>query len=127
MSINGRFWPPNTVFDYVSRASARQRLAVGRLHDFVVVNYKHKEFERKRGRVRAATLQGQLVFVRADQYNPIPSRAAGMWLAPRRPQYKLALQAISTHDLCAYLHIARERDHRQGYVMLVRVAEAFVV
>jgi hypothetical protein len=127
MSINGRFWPPNTVFDYVSRTNARQRLAVGRLRDFVVVDYTHKEILRKRGRVRANTLQGRLVFVRADQYNPIPPRSSGYWVTPRRPQYKLAVQAVSTHDLCGYLHIARERDNRRGFVMLVRVAEASVV
>ena len=126
MSINGRFWPPGTVFDYVSRRSARQGLAVGRLRDFVIVDYKHKDYINKRGKVQESTLQGRLVFVRADQYNPRPARSSGYWVAPRKPQYKLAVQAISTNDMCAYLHSAKERDNRRGFVMLVRVAEAFV-
>jgi hypothetical protein len=128
ISINGRFWGKWTVFDYMKRnARGPMRLCVGLVKDFVVVEYTHKDIERKRGRVRQNTLKGTLVFVRAKQYNPNPVREANMWVARAKPNYHLRTQAVCLKDLCAFLTDAPERNGRVGFVNLVKVATAFVL
>jgi hypothetical protein len=126
ISINGRFWYRSTVFDYVHHNRAHHALAVGQVRDFVVVEYTHKDQAAKRGRVRPSTLGGTIVFVRARQYNPTPTRMATMWLAPKNPAYRLGTEAICVQDLCAFLHVAPERNGRTTHVNLVKVATAMV-
>jgi hypothetical protein len=123
VSINGRAWRRATIFDYVNHNG---HLSVGQVRDFVVVEYTHKDYARKRGRVRRSTLEGKFVFVRARQYNPTPQRVLDMWEAPKRPTYRLATQSISVMDLCSFLHSAPQRDGREGRVNLIKVATAFV-
>jgi hypothetical protein len=121
--INGRMWMRATIFDFVQDDG---RLGVGQVREFVVVEYTHKDIERKRGRIRASNLQGTIVFVRARQYNPTPQRDAGMWVAPAKPNYHLRTIAVAVKDLCSYLHSAPERDGQPRTVNLVKVATAFV-
>jgi hypothetical protein len=124
VSINGRNWKRSTVFDYVQLAQRPNGLAVGQIRDFVVVAYKHKDYAAKKGRVKKSNLSGNLMFVRARQYTPTPARQSHMWLAPAKPMYKLQTQAVSMVDLCAYLHVAKERNGREHLRNLVRVATA---
>jgi hypothetical protein len=127
ISVNGRFWSKSTVFDFVVNNGPNRptRLEVGLVKDFVVVNYTHKDVDQLRGRVRPATLEGELFFVRARQYYPTPTRESNLWVAPKSPNYRLRTKAIHVLDLCAYLHIAPERSGRRDFVNLVTVAVAF--
>jgi hypothetical protein len=101
------------------------RLEVGVIKDFVVIHYTHKDIITQRGRVRPSTLEGEIVFVRARQYHPTPIRDSNLWIAPKKPSYRLRTKAIHVLDLCAYLHIAPERSGRRNHVNLVTVAVAF--
>ena len=71
-------------------------------------------------------LQGVLMFVRLRQYNPRPTREENMWLAPKKPAYKLAGQAVPMSGLCSFLHPEAERTGRTGFVNLIQVAVAHV-
>ena len=128
VSINGRYWARADICDYMAcvGANRRLRLHVGQIRDFVVIPYTHKDIENKRGRCRHATLQGQLMFVRLRQYHPRPQRDENMWLAPKRPAYRLAAQAVPLQGLGSLLHPVAERTGRTGFVNLIQVATAFV-
>jgi hypothetical protein len=121
--INGRFWYQDTLCDFSTPSNSR--VEVGRIRDFVVVQYTHKDYARKKGKVRASTLQGMLVFVRARQFNPTPARVSNMWVAPKKPRYRLGKRAISLKDLGAYLHPAPDRNGEPGIVNLIKVGLAF--
>jgi len=123
ISINGRAWRRMTVFDYIAPTG---QLEVGKIRDFVVVDYVHKNYTDVRGRVKPKTLKGRIVFVRARKYRPTPIRESNMWLAPAQPKYQRGSQAIAIMDVCAYLHVARERNGRVGFKHLIKVAQAFV-
>jgi len=128
VNINGRSWKRKVHCDYMACIGADRRtsLRVGQIRDFVVVSYTHKDIDRLRGRVPQATLRGQFMFARLRQYNPTPMRDANMWLAPRKPSFRLAMNAIPIKDLCSYLHVAKERSGRVDFVNLIRVAVSFV-
>ena len=49
-----------------------------------------------------------------------------MWLAPKKPAYRLAAQAIPLQGLGSLLHPVAERTGRRGFVNLIQVATAFV-
>ena len=121
--INGRFWSPKTLCDYSTPDN--NRVEVGRIRDFVVVEYTHKEYDRKKGTVRHSTLKGVLSFVRARQFNPTPSRVSNMWVAPANPHYRLQKRAISIKDLGAFLHRAPDRNGEPDVVNLIKVGLAF--
>jgi hypothetical protein len=123
VSINGRFWSPDTLCDYSTPSN--NRVEVGRIRDFVVVEYTHKEYERKKGKVRASNLKGMLSFVRARQFHPTPARVSNMWVAPAKPRYRLQRRAISIKDLGAFLHRAPDRNGEPGIVNLIKVGSAF--
>ena len=127
ISVNGRSWSKNTVFSFMATRGQHQptRMKVGLIKDFVVIHYTHKDIVTMRGRARPDTLEGEIFFVRARQYNPTPTRDANLWVAPKNPTYRLETKAIHVLDLCAYLHIAPERSGRSAYVNLVTVAVAF--
>jgi hypothetical protein len=128
VSINGRFWARKGICDYMAciGADRRLRLQVGQIRDFVVIPYIHKDIENKRGRCRPATLQGVLIFARIRQYNPRPQREENMWVAQKKPAYRLATQAVPLNGLCSFLHAAAERTGRRGFVNLIQVAVAYV-
>jgi len=127
VSINGRYWYRASIFDYMANNPGQRRgLQVAQIRDFVIVKYTLKDIDRMRGKVRQSTLQGEIIFVRARKYYPRPTRVANMWVAPRKPTYHLATQAISVHDLCAFLHVAPERNGDLNKVNLIKVALAFV-
>ena len=71
ISINGRAWKRMTVFDYIAPTG---QLEVGKIRDFVVVDYVHKNYTDIRGKVRLKTLKGRIVFARARKYRPTPIR-----------------------------------------------------
>ena len=127
ISVNGRSWSKGTVFAYVANRGQHQpaRLEVGMIEDFVVVPYTHKDIVQKRGRLRPATLEGDIIFVRALQYYPTPTRDHNLWVAPENPSYRLRTRAVHVLDLCTYLHKAPERSGRINHVNLVTVATAF--
>jgi hypothetical protein len=134
ISINGRTWHTKEYCDYMASTQVRRnlfgndnkRLRVGRIQDFVVVSYTHKNIESMRGRYRKGTLEGQFMFVRVRQYKQKPSRESSLWVAPKRPKYMRDLVAVPVRDLCSILHKAPERNGRVGYVNLVTVAKAYV-
>jgi hypothetical protein len=127
ISINGRTWKKGVHCDYMGvGADNRRHMRVGQIADFVLVSYKHKDFERKRRRLRQSTLQGEIMFARLRQYHPQPVRDANLWVAPTHLSFRVGMYAIPIHDLCAYLHRAPERSGRVGYVNLVTVAMSFV-
>ena len=124
VSINGRFWFRATHFDY-STTNLNSRVEVGKIRDFVVVQYTHKDYARMKGKVRAATLEGKLVFVRARQLHPTTARVSNMWVAPAKPHYRLETKVICMGDLGAFLHAAPDRNGQPGTVNFIRVALAF--
>jgi hypothetical protein len=124
VSINRRFWYRASHFDYISKKDGN-RLEVGKIRDSVIVKYTHKDYVRKLGKVRKATLAGEIIFLRARQYYPTPTRESNMWLAPAKPTFRLGDKAISVYDLAAFLHVAPERNGRAGFVHLIKVALAF--
>ncbi len=109
-----------------SRADLPQQLRLGRIRDFVVVTYTNRNIEGLRKRVRRATLEGEFMFVRIQQYEHTPVREHNLWVAPANPAYRRAMTVIPIHDLCWYLHEVPERSGRRGYVNLIRVAKVFV-
>jgi hypothetical protein len=127
VSINGRNWQRKLHCDYIDCAveDAQKTMQVGQVRDFVVVSYTNKNIERLRGRAPQARLQGDFMFARLRQYHPTPEREENMWVAPRKPSYRVD-KAIPVQDLCSYLHRADERSGREGYVNLVTVAVSFV-
>ena len=128
VSINGRSWHRKDYCDYLvsARADSHKHLRVGQIRDFVVVPYTNKNIEGLRGRVRPATLAGEIMIARMRQYEHKPVRESNMWLAPEHPSFRQAMVAIPINDLCSYLHKAPERSGRPVYVNLIPVAKAFV-
>jgi hypothetical protein len=127
-SVNGRFWAGDTVFDFVQRSRHDRgagSLGVALIRDFVIVEYTHKEFQSKRGKIKPSRLQGKIMFVRSRQYNPTPTRVGNLWVAVEAPAYRLQTQVVCMADLCAFLHIAKEQTGRPGFVNLVTVSTAF--
>jgi hypothetical protein len=128
VSINGRFWSGTTDFDFVQRTRHDRgggTLGGGLIQDFVVVHYTHKNVANMRGRFRPSRLQGELMFVRARQYNPTPTRVGNLWVAVDNPAYRLETQVVCMHDLCGFLHTAEEQNGRPGFTNLVTVSTAF--
>lgn len=108
-----------------SGARRNSGVKVGRILDYVTIEYTHKRAAQLRGRVRNETVSGSLLFARIRQYYPPPVRLLNMWRIQRRPSYRLAIDAVAYCDLRTYLCKVPEHTGRLEWCNLVQVAHAF--